>query len=118
MEREVKRLKIKNQKLKIDFLIIDGNLKLNLNILQKSIVKADEKIISCAIASIIAKFTRDKIMKRYHKEYPQYSFNRNKGYLTKYHLKILKKYGPCQIHRKSFRPIFQLRNAKNFSKKN
>lgn len=89
----------------LDFLILDGNFKIDLNIPQKSIVKADEKVFSCAIASIIAKVRRDAIMKKEAKKYPQYSFEQHKGYPTKYHRKMLKKYGPCQIHRKTFGPL-------------
>jgi ribonuclease HII len=93
---------------KIDFLILDGNFKLDLPILQKSIVKGDEKVLSCAIASIIAKVTRDKIMERYAKKFPKYGFEKHKGYGTKFHFKMLKKYGPCKIHRKSFFPIAKI----------
>ena len=86
-----------------DFLVLDGKMKLNLNIPQKAIVKADEKVFSCAASSIIAKVTRDRIMMRYHKEYPQYGFDKHKGYGTKLHYQMLKRHGPCQIHRKSYR---------------
>ena len=96
---------IKKLKRKPDFLIIDGNFKLNLLIPQKSIIKADEKVFSCTVASIIAKVYRDRIMRRYHKKYSQYGFDKHKGYPTKQHCKMLKKYGPCKIHRKTFRPI-------------
>lgn len=90
---------------KIDYLIIDGSIKLDINVLQKSIIKADQKVFSCALASIFAKVTRDKIMEKEHKKYPEYGFNQHKGYGTTFHLKMLKKHGPCKIHRKSFRPI-------------
>ncbi len=103
MEKALEKLKVRP-----DFLIIDGN-HLNSKKLKtknyKLIVKADEKVFSCAIASIIAKVTRDRIMMRYHKKYPRYGFDKHKGYPTKYHLKMLKKYGPCKIHRKSFGPV-------------
>ncbi len=92
----------------VDFLILDGNFIINLPIPQRSIVKADEKVFSCAVASIIAKVTRDRIMERYHKKYPQYGFDKHKGYPTKLHLKMLKKYGPSKIHRKSFGPVRNL----------
>ena len=88
-----------------DFLIIDGNFKLNLPIPQKSIVKADEKVFSCMASGIIAKVTRDRIMEKLHKEYPCYGFNQHKGYPTKFHLKMLKKHGPSKIHRKTFGPL-------------
>jgi len=105
MEKAIKNLKAKNQNPKVDFLIIDGNFKINLKIPQKSIIKADEKVFSCICASIIAKVSRDRIMRRLHKKYPQYGFDKHKGYPTKYHRRMLKKYGPCQIHRKSFKPV-------------
>jgi ribonuclease HII len=99
--------KLKKKRL-IDFLILDGNFKLDLPIPQKSIVKGDEKVFSCALASIIAKVTRDKIMEKYAKKFPKYFFEKHKGYPTPLHLKMLKKYGPCKIHRKSFSPIKNL----------
>ena len=105
MKKAIKNLKAKNQNPKVDFLIIDGNFKINLKIPQKSIIKADEKVFSCICASIIAKVSRDRIMRRLHKKYPQYGFDKHKGYPTKYHRRMLKKYGPCQIHRKSFKPV-------------
>jgi ribonuclease HII len=98
-------------KKKADFLIIDGNHINSKNLKARSyklIVKADEKVFSCAVASIIAKVTRDKIMEKYAKKYSKYGFEIHKGYPTKFHLKMLKKYGPCKIHRKSFFPINKL----------
>jgi len=88
-----------------NFLILDGKMKLDLPIPQKSIIKADEKVFSCSVASIIAKVSRDRIMLRYHKKFPQYRFDLHKGYPTELHFKMLKKYGPCKIHRKSFKPL-------------
>ena len=90
---------------KPDFLILDGKMKLDLPVPQKSIVKADEKVFSCAIASILAKVSRDRIMERSHKKYPCYVLNKHKGYPTKLHLRMLNKYGPSKIHRKSFEPV-------------
>ena len=100
MKKAIAKLKSKP-----DFLILDGNFKINSNILQKSIIKADEKVFSCSAASIIAKVTRDRIMERYHKKYPKYGFKKHKGYPTKFHFRMLKKYGPCKIHRKTFWPV-------------
>jgi len=107
MKRAVKNL---NKKLnrKVDFLILDGNMTLSLSIPQKSIKKADNKVFSCAAASIIAKVKRDRVMKRYHEKYSKYGFDKHKGYATKLHRKMLKKYGPCQIHRKTFKPVSRL----------
>jgi len=125
MKRAIKDLERKSQKPKfqktydrrffgkIDFLIIDGNFKIDLSIPQKSIVKADEKIFSCSLASIIAKVTRDKIMQRYQKKYPQYGFGKHKGYGTKQHLEMLKKFGPCRIHRQSFKPVAEMKMQKD-----
>lgn len=114
MKKAIKNLKTKkpkNKKTKIDFLIIDGNFKIDLPIPQKSIVKADEKVFSCALASILAKVWRDKIMEKYHRKFPEYRFDKHKGYSTKLHLKMLKKYRPCKIHRKSFKPVKKLLTA-------
>ncbi len=97
----------RSSKFKINYLILDGNFKINSPIPQKSIIKADEKVFSCACASILAKVWRDRIMMRYHRKYPKYRFDKHKGYPTKLHLKLLKKYGPCKIHRKSFGPVLK-----------
>ena len=96
----------------INFLILDGNFNINLPIPQKSIIKADEKVFSCQVASIVAKVHRDRIMERYHKLYPQYGFDKHKGYPTKHHTRMLKKYGPCKIHRKTFKPVANFKNLK------
>lgn len=104
MKRAVENLERKN-KTKIDFLVLDGNFKIDHEISQRPIIKADQKIFSCQAASIISKVTRDRAMKRYHKKYPQYGFDKHKGYPTKFHLKMLKKYGSCKIHRETFGPV-------------
>ncbi len=69
---------------------------------QVSIIKGDAKSVSIAAASIIAKVTRDRVMKEYAELYPQYGFESNKGYGSEEHINALKKYGPCPIHRRSF----------------
>ena len=111
MKRAVEKLKAKNKR-KINFLILDGNFKIDSNIPQKAIIKGDNKVFSCAAASIIAKVSRDRIMQRYDKKYPKYGFSKHKGSGTKLHFKMLKKHGPCKIHRKSFRPINNLLSKK------
>jgi len=107
MIKAVKDLEKKNG-IKTDFLILDGKMKLDLKIDQKSIIKGDDKVFSISAASIIAKVRRDELMEKYDKKYPQYNFKKHKGYGTKEHLKKIKKYGACKIHRKSFAPINQL----------
>ncbi len=93
-------------KQKPDFIILDGGLIIpNLSLRQKAIVKGDSLSLSIAAASIIAKVTRDRIMTLAHEKYPEYGFAKHKGYGTKAHLASLKKYGPCEIHRKSFAPV-------------
>lgn len=74
------------------------------------IVKGDCKVTSIAAASIIAKVRRDQFMKELDKKYPLYQFAKHKGYGTKLHLDILQKIGPCECHRKSFKPIKKLSN--------
>ncbi len=101
MEKALKNLE-KRSKMRADFAIIDGIMKINYGIKQKTIIKADKKVLSCSAASIIAKVTRDELMIKYDKKYPWYNFKQHKGYGTKEHLARLKKYGPCPLHRKSF----------------
>ena len=93
---------LKGLKVRADFLILDGNFKINSSVPQKPIVRADGKVFSCIAAGIIAKVTRDRIMKSFHRKYPQYGFDRHKGYPTMAHCRMLKKYGRCVIHRNSF----------------
>ncbi len=100
-----------------DFLILDGNFTLRQAqdekyIPQKSIIKGDSKVFSISAASIIVKVTRDRIMRDFHKKYPQYGFDKHKGYGTAFHFKMIKKYGPCKIHRKSFWPVSSYNDAK------
>lgn len=92
-----------------DCLLIDGNIRLNLPFYQDCIVKGDSKSISIAAASIVAKVVRDSIMLRFDKLYPCYGFRYHKGYGTKRHMFTLRNFGPCQIHRKTFAPVKQLK---------
>lgn len=84
------------------FVLVDGNIKLDIDIPYAAIVKGDAKSLSIACASIIAKVTRDRIMSIYHKFMPEYNFSKHKGYGTQEHLAILKRIGPSPIHRWSF----------------
>lgn len=78
------------------------NKRLNKKFETKTIIRGDEKIPAIALASIVAKVHRDKLMKKMGKKFPQYGFEKHKGYGTKLHYKNIKKYGISEIHRKSF----------------
>ena len=86
----------------INMLFVDALKIKNIDIKQVSIVHGDALSKSIAAASILAKVTRDRIMIEYDKLYNEYGFAKHKGYGTKQHMEILKKIGPCDIHRKSF----------------
>ncbi|HJN02380.1 MAG TPA: ribonuclease HII [Nitrospinota bacterium] len=90
---------------KPDFLLIDGNQKIPFIIPQLTIKKGDVLSASIAAASVIAKVTRDRMMLHYDGIYPQYGFSRHKGYGTQDHLKNISKFGPCKIHRKTFKGV-------------
>ncbi|MCL2575575.1 MAG: ribonuclease HII [Defluviitaleaceae bacterium] len=87
---------------KADFALIDGNKKPDLNITAVTIEGGDAKSFTIACASILAKVSRDEIMLNYHEKYPQYGFNRHKGYGTKMHIEAIKQFGASPIHRKTF----------------
>lgn len=74
---------------------------------QEAIVKGDARSLSIAAASILAKVTRDRLMESYAEIYPEYGFEKHKGYGTKEHLIALERYGPTPIHRRSFAPVAQ-----------
>ncbi|KZE65854.1 ribonuclease HII [Fictibacillus phosphorivorans] len=92
---------------KPDQLLIDA-MEVPLAIDQLKIIKGDEKSISIAAASIVAKVTRDRYMMKLDEQYPEYGFKSNMGYGTKEHLEALRKFGPTSIHRKSFSPVGEL----------
>ena len=85
-----------------DFAMIDGNKSPELKIESECIIKGDAKSMSVACASILAKVSRDHLLYEYAKEYPQYHFDKHKGYGTKAHTEAIKEYGPCLYHRMSF----------------
>ena len=91
---------------KINFIIVDGNKFKNFkNIPHETIVKGDEKYLSIAAASILAKTERDEYMLKIHKEFPEYGWDKNKGYTTKFHKQSILKFGITKYHRKSFKLI-------------
>lgn len=87
---------------KADYAIIDGNRLPQLDIPCEYVIKGDAKSMSIAAASILAKVSRDRLMLEYAKAYPQYRFEKHKGYGTKLHNEMILEYGPCGIHRMSF----------------
>lgn len=88
---------------KPDMVIVDALKNIDtFGIPYESIIKGDAKCYSISCASILAKVTRDRIMREYDKVFPEYGFEKNKGYGTKEHIEALKKYGPSIIHRKTF----------------
>lgn len=91
-----------------DLLLIDALALPAINIKQMPVIRGDAKSASIAAASIIAKVIRDAIMALYHDKYPQYGFDKHKGYPTKEHIRRLNIHGPCQIHRKSFNSVSDL----------
>lgn len=89
-----------------DFVLVDGNFVPEfIDMPAQPIIKGDSLSISIAAASIIAKVWRDKIMDSYHRIWPAYGFNTNRGYGTKHHREVIKMIGPCSIHRKTFRGV-------------
>lgn len=99
------RLAVDFYRHKADFVLVDGNMKLDLSLPYQSIISGDQKCFSIASAAICAKVTRDFEMEKFHQLYPQYDFASNKGYGTLKHRDALKTHGPCSIHRRSFEPI-------------
>jgi len=102
-------------KMSPDIILIDGRPVPDMGFSQVSIVRGDSKSASIAAASIIAKVTRDRMMKEFALLYPEYGFEKHKGYGTKLHMKNLAKYGICQIHRKTFKPVKEVLNKKEMS---
>ncbi len=88
-----------------DCLMIDGPFRIPSSLPQHPIIGGDGLSISIAAASIVAKVTRDNLMDVYHQEYPQFGFDKHKGYPTPAHRMAIRKFGWCPIHRKSFRGV-------------
>ncbi len=101
--------KVESQKLKAEeriIILVDGNKEIpNLSMEQYAVIGGDKLVKSISAASIVAKVTRDRMMKEFAVKYPQYGLEKHMGYGTKIHMDALVKYGPCEIHRKSFAPV-------------
>ena len=94
---------VRTLKVKPELILVDALTNIDTcGVPYKSIIKGDAKSYSIAAASIIAKVTRDRIMRQWDEIYPQYGFAKHKGYGTAEHIKALKEYGPCPLHRESF----------------
>ena len=108
MKRAIKKLKIKP-----NLVLIDGNKSPKIkNYLIKTIIKGDQKIKEISAASIIAKVSRDKLMKKMSNQFKNYRWDTNAGYGTKDHIKAIKKHGVTQFHRKTFKPIHNILSLK------
>lgn len=91
---------------KVDYAIFDGNfIPPNVQVESDFLIKGDEKLDCISAASILAKVTRDRLMVEQAKLYPNYGFEKHKGYLTKVHLDAIKQYGPCEIHRLTYKGV-------------
>ncbi|MBA7553804.1 Ribonuclease HII [subsurface metagenome] len=97
-----------NMELKPDFLLIDAIELYDISTNYLSMIRGEEKSVSVAAASIIAKVYRDDIMIRFSERYPEYGFSSHKGYGTVFHRDMLQKYGPTKIHRYSYKPVYKV----------
>ena len=92
---------------KPNLLLVDGNKYIESKIEQWTLVKGDSLSQSIAAASVLAKVTRDKLMVEYHKQFPQYAFDKHKGYGTRLHRDLIREHGPCPIHRRTFKGVME-----------
>lgn len=99
---EAMRAAIHQLKIQPEILLNDAVIIPEVKIPQEKIIKGDAKSLSIAAASIIAKVTRDRMMKDYHELFPEYGFNKHKGYGSKEHIQSIQQYGPSPIHRRTF----------------
>lgn len=93
------------RRIKADRVLIDGNMRINTCLPQKTVVKGDATVPVISAASIVAKVWRDSLMERLAAKYPQYGFERHAGYATEDHRAALQEHGPCLIHRRTFRGV-------------
>ncbi len=88
-----------------DFILVDGRFEIPLSVPQLALIKGESKSGSIAAASIVAKLQRDRIMTSLHEKYPHYNFRQNKGYATLHHRQAIAGYGPCPVHRLTFKGV-------------
>lgn len=108
------RLAVEGLARKPEFALVDGNPVQGLPVPSRSIVKGDARSASIAAASILAKTSRDLYMIEMAKKYPCYQFDVHKGYCTAQHVELIRKYGPCPLHRKTFEPVRSILNPPEY----
>jgi ribonuclease HII len=106
--RRAMELAVKDLAIKPDLLLIDALTLPGVAIEQHSPVKGESVSAAIAAASVVAKVVRDDIMLEYHEQYPAYNFMGHKGYSTKEHMDNIRSFGPCRIHRKSFKKVMDM----------
>ncbi len=102
---------VNNLSFPVDYVLIDGIFPIAMDVPQMTLKKGDNISMLIAAASVVAKVTRDRVMKEYHDQYPWYNFARNKGYGTKEHLYAIKRYGYSPLHRKTFKGVTQVTSS-------
>lgn len=110
MKRAIESLSVKPE-----LALIDGNRCPKLAIAAKAIIKGDDKVPAISAASILAKTARDAVMLDLHRQYPEYGFDRHKGYPTAYHLEQLSIHGVSPVHRKTYAPVRKILEPEAFS---
>ncbi len=106
-QASLKAMALAVQKLSLDpeIVLIDGPWRLPIATAQQPVVKGDQRCLAIAAASVLAKVYRDQRMQSYHQLYPQYNFASHKGYATREHLESIRRWGPCPLHRRTFRGV-------------
>ncbi len=106
-QASLKAMALAVQKLSIDpeLVLIDGPWRLPIATAQQPVIKGDQRCLVIAAASVLAKVYRDQRMQSYHQLYPQYNFASHKGYATREHLDSIRRWGPCPLHRRTFRGV-------------
>jgi ribonuclease HII len=100
MKRAVEKLSLSPA-----FLLVDGKFTIHMDLPQEAMIKGESKSASIAAASVVAKVSRDRIMRDYDEKYPLYNFRQHKGYPTKAHRSLVAQHGPCPIHRMTFKGV-------------
>ena len=108
MERAIRGLKIAPERILVDGKHVPELAAGDGGYMLEAVVRGDQTVPSISAASILAKVCRDRLMQRAHRRYPDYGFDRHKGYPTRVHLEMLERFGPCLIHRKHFAPVERL----------